>query len=57
VLAATGADVVDRELPVVQAHMQFDEYGNLREDDLRDQLAEHVAALVESVREHAATPA
>jgi chromate reductase len=57
VLAATGADVVDRELPVVQAHMQFDEYGNLREDDLRDLLAEHVAALVESVREHAATPA
>jgi chromate reductase, NAD(P)H dehydrogenase (quinone) len=50
VLAAMGADVVDRELPVMQAHMQFDEDGNLREDDLRDQLAEHVAALV------AATP-
>jgi chromate reductase, NAD(P)H dehydrogenase (quinone) len=46
VLAAIGADVVDRELPVMQAHMQFDEYGNLREEDLRSQLADHVAALV-----------
>jgi chromate reductase, NAD(P)H dehydrogenase (quinone) len=51
VLEAIGADVVDRELPVMQAHMQFDEYGNLREEDLREQLAEHVGALVE-----AATP-
>jgi chromate reductase, NAD(P)H dehydrogenase (quinone) len=46
VLGAIGADVVDRELPVMQAHAQFDEYGNLSEDDLRGQLAEHVAALV-----------
>ena len=51
VLEAIGADVVDRELPVVQAHMQFDEYGNLREDDLRGQLAEHVGALVEAARD------
>jgi chromate reductase len=50
VLGATGAEVVDRELPVVQAHMQFDEYGNLAEDDLRDQLAEHLGALVEAIR-------
>jgi chromate reductase len=49
VLGAIGADVVDRELPVMQAHMQFDEYGNLREEDLRRQLAEHVAALVAAV--------
>ena len=48
VLGAIGAEVVDRELPVMQAHAQFDEYGNLREEDLRDQLAEHVAALVEA---------
>jgi chromate reductase, NAD(P)H dehydrogenase (quinone) len=56
VLASMGAEVVDRELPVMQAHMQFDEHGNLREDDLRSQLADHVAALVESVgaRERAA---
>ena len=46
VLAAIGAQVVDRELPVMQAHVQFDEYGNLREEDLRAQLADHVAALV-----------
>ena len=50
VLGATGAEVVDRELPVVQAHMQFDEDGNLVEDDLRDQLAEHLGALVEAIR-------
>jgi chromate reductase len=49
VLGATGAEVVDRELPVMQAHAQFDEYGNLREEDLRGQLAEHVAALVAAV--------
>ena len=45
VLGAIGAEVVDRELPVMQAHAQFDEYGNLREEDLRGQLAEHVTAL------------
>jgi chromate reductase len=49
VLGAIGAEVVDRELPVMRAHMQFDDYGNLREEDLRDQLAEHVAALVAAV--------
>ena len=54
VLAAIGADVVDRELPVMQAHMQFDEYGNLHEEDLRDQLAEHVTALVRATREKVA---
>ena len=50
---AIGAEVVDRELPVMQAHMQFDEYGNVREESLRDQLAEHVAALVAAVPEKA----
>jgi chromate reductase len=53
VLGAIGAEVVDRELPVMQAHMQFDEYGNLREEDLRGQLAEHVAALVAAVPDRA----
>lgn len=57
VLAAIGADVVDRELPVMQAHMQFDAYGNLHEDDLRDQLAEHVGALVVAAREREAVAA
>ncbi|HEX7300606.1 MAG TPA: NAD(P)H-dependent oxidoreductase [Solirubrobacteraceae bacterium] len=51
VLAAIGAQVVDRELPVMQAHAQFDEYGNLHEEDLRAQLAEHVEALVAAVPE------
>ena len=51
VLGAIGAEVVDRELPVMQAHAQFDEYGNLREEDLRGQLAEHVTALVRATRE------
>ena len=51
VLAAIGADVVDRELPVMQAHAKFDEYGNLHADDLREQLAEHVAELVEAAQD------
>jgi chromate reductase len=50
VLGAIGAEVVDRELPVMQAHAQFDEYGNLREEDLRGQRAEHVTALVRAAR-------
>jgi chromate reductase len=53
VLGAIGAEVVDRELPVMQAHLQFDDYGNLREEDLRGQLAEHVGALVQATRERA----
>jgi chromate reductase, NAD(P)H dehydrogenase (quinone) len=57
VLGNIGADVVDRELPVMQAHAQFDQYGNLLEDDLRDQLAEHVAALVEHAGSKTAAPA
>jgi chromate reductase len=57
VLQTAGADVVDRELPVMQAHTSFDEHGNLIEDDLSTQLAEHVAALVEHAREHTKTPA
>jgi chromate reductase len=56
VLAATGAHAVDRELPVIQAHTQFDEHGNLVQEDLRDQLAEHVAALVEVMRARAGVP-
>ena len=57
VLQTAGADVVDRELPVMQAHAQFDDYGNLVADDLRDQLAEHVTALVEHADAQVAAPA
>lgn len=53
VLQASGARVVDRELPVMQAHGQFDDEGRIREADLRDQLGDHVGALLE----HAAAPA
>jgi chromate reductase len=54
VLAAIGADVVDRELPVMQAHMHFDEDGNLHAEDVRSQLADHVTALVRATREKVA---
>jgi chromate reductase, NAD(P)H dehydrogenase (quinone) len=57
VLQTAGAEVVDRELPVMQAHAQFDEYGNLVADDLRDQLAEHVTALVEHADAKVPAPA
>ncbi|HEX6389645.1 MAG TPA: NAD(P)H-dependent oxidoreductase, partial [Solirubrobacteraceae bacterium] len=46
VLQTIGAKVVDRELPLMQAHDQFNPDGTLAEDDLRAQLAEHVAELV-----------
>jgi chromate reductase len=54
VLAAIGADVVDRELPVMQAHMHFDDDGNLHAQDVRSQLADHVTALVRATREKVA---
>jgi chromate reductase len=53
VLASMGAEVVDRELPVMQAHTQFDDQGALLDDDLREQLAEHLEALVASVNQGA----
>jgi chromate reductase, NAD(P)H dehydrogenase (quinone) len=53
VLASMGAEVVDRELPVMQAHTQFDDQGTLLDDDLREQLAEHLEALVASVNQGA----
>lgn len=51
VLQTIGAKVVDRELPLMQAHDQFTPDGALVEDDLRAQLAEHLAELVETARE------
>jgi chromate reductase, NAD(P)H dehydrogenase (quinone) len=50
VLDNIGAEVVDRELPIVQAHMQFDEAGDLQDEALREALGEHVTALVEATR-------
>jgi chromate reductase len=50
VLQTIGAKVVDRELPLMQAHEQFTETGALAEEELRAQLAEHVAELVDGAR-------
>jgi chromate reductase len=50
VLQTIGAKVVDRELPLMQAHDQFTEDGALAEAELQTQLADHVAELVEAAR-------
>ena len=51
VLAAIGARVVDRELPVMQAADAFTPDGDMLADSgQHEQLAEHVAALVDAVR-------
>lgn len=49
VLTAIGASVLDRELPIAQAATRFGDQGNLVDDELRAQLAELAAALVEAV--------
>jgi chromate reductase, NAD(P)H dehydrogenase (quinone) len=46
VLAATGARVIEGDVAVGHAHMRFDDDGRLTDDDLREQLAEVVHALV-----------
>jgi chromate reductase len=46
VLAATGARVVEGELPVPQAHMRFDEEGRLNDPALHDAHRNIVSALV-----------
>jgi chromate reductase, NAD(P)H dehydrogenase (quinone) len=50
VLAATGARVLDAELPVGQAATRFDD-GRLVDDELREQLREIVERLVAEVLE------
>ena len=45
VLGVIRADVIDDELPVGQAHVAFAEQGRLADPDLREVLAELVAAL------------
>ena len=45
VLAATGARVVDGEVPFGHAHQRFDSEGNLIDDQLREQLGEVVESL------------
>jgi chromate reductase, NAD(P)H dehydrogenase (quinone) len=46
VLAATGAQVLDAELPVARAADAFDADGALRDPDLRARLAEITGELV-----------
>lgn len=53
VLSATGARVVDRELPVVHAHEAFGADGMPVDADLRAQLAAHVAELAAAIDERA----
>ena len=50
VLAATGARVVEADVAVGHAHTKFDADGQLTDDDLREQLAEVVDALVTVTR-------
>jgi chromate reductase len=47
-LAAAGARVVDRELPVATAHEAFDERGALRDSELSLELANILAELAQS---------
>jgi chromate reductase len=50
VLAAIGAQVLDRELPIPNVDEQFGEDGALVEEDLAEGLADLVGALVEAGR-------
>jgi chromate reductase len=50
VLAAAGARVVEGEVAVGHAHQKLDVSGTLLDENLREQLAEVVAALVDAVR-------
>jgi chromate reductase len=48
VLQTIGANVIDRELALAQAHQQFDERGPLLASDLREQLVEHIDELLDA---------
>jgi chromate reductase len=47
VLAATGARVLEGELPVGRAHTRFDDDGRLADEEIRELLAERLRALVD----------
>jgi chromate reductase len=49
VLSATGARVLEDEVPVGHAHTRFDEEGRLVDGELREQLGEVLAALLGEV--------
>jgi chromate reductase len=48
ILQTIGANVVDRELALAQAHQRFDERGSLLEADLHKQLVEHIYELLDA---------
>jgi chromate reductase len=48
ILQTIGANVVDRELALAQAHQQFDDRGSLLAADLREQLVEHIEELLDA---------
>src|SRR5436305_10452035 len=55
-LAAAGARVIDRELPVAGADEAFDETGRLHDDDLRLELEGILAELADTVRQRTGEP-
>ena len=57
VLASIGARVVDGELPVGRAAERFDETGRLASEELREQLAELLDALLATARPRLAVAA
>jgi chromate reductase len=57
ILSATGARVLDAELPVAQAHERFDVDGRLADKELRARLAELLGALVAEAQPLLATAA
>jgi chromate reductase len=54
VLGASGARVIDRELPVSKADEAFDEAGHLKDHELSERLAETLAELVSEAEQDAA---
>jgi chromate reductase len=57
VLGASGARVIDRELPVSKADEAFDEAGHLKDHELRERLGETLAELVSEAEQDAAATA
>jgi chromate reductase len=49
VLGILGADVLDGELPVGQAHMAFGDDGHLADEDFRNALSELLGVLISRV--------
>jgi chromate reductase len=57
VLAAIGASVLDRELPIANVDEQFHPDGKLNDEDVEAALVEVLTELIDAVNEKAATAA